>query len=175
MPAGDLAAACDENAKAVRARFSPLARELNVNIVAGSVSNLPRRAQSSTPPASSTARARASPNTTRPTPSRRWASTRSTPPATTSSPSRWTACAAAFSSATRCAFPSCGARWRCAERRSCSCPPSGRRRANTTGRRSPPPARSKTSSLSSRATPAASATARCTAAFRASSTRWARS
>ena len=39
MPAGDLAAACDENAKAVRARFSPLARELNVNIVAGSVSN----------------------------------------------------------------------------------------------------------------------------------------
>ncbi len=40
MPAGDLAAACDENAKAVRARFSPLARELNVNIVAGSVSNL---------------------------------------------------------------------------------------------------------------------------------------
>ena len=34
MPAGDLAAACDENAKAVRARFSPLARELNVNIVA---------------------------------------------------------------------------------------------------------------------------------------------
>ena len=42
MPAGDLAAACDENAKAVRARFSPLARELNVNIVAGSVSNLPQ-------------------------------------------------------------------------------------------------------------------------------------
>ena len=40
MPAGGLAAACDENAKAVRARFSPLARELNVNIVAGSVSNL---------------------------------------------------------------------------------------------------------------------------------------
>ena len=40
MPAGDLAASCDENAKAVRARFSPLARELNVNIVAGSVSNL---------------------------------------------------------------------------------------------------------------------------------------
>ena len=39
MPAGDLAAACDENAKAVRTRFSPLARELNVNIVAGSVSN----------------------------------------------------------------------------------------------------------------------------------------
>ena len=39
MPAGDLAAASDENAKAVRARFSPLARELNVNIVAGSVSN----------------------------------------------------------------------------------------------------------------------------------------
>ena len=39
MPAGDLAAACDEDAKAVRARFSPLARELNVNIVAGSVSN----------------------------------------------------------------------------------------------------------------------------------------
>ncbi|MBD9282057.1 MAG: hypothetical protein EGQ67_03340, partial [Clostridiales bacterium] len=28
------------DAKAVRARFSPLARELNVNIVAGSVSNL---------------------------------------------------------------------------------------------------------------------------------------
>ena len=40
MPAGDLAAASDEDAKAVRARFSPLARELNVNIVAGSVSNL---------------------------------------------------------------------------------------------------------------------------------------
>ena len=39
MPAGDLAAASDEDAKAVRARFSPLARELNVNIVAGSVSN----------------------------------------------------------------------------------------------------------------------------------------
>lgn len=39
MPGGDLAAACDENARAVRARFSPLARELNVNIVAGSVSN----------------------------------------------------------------------------------------------------------------------------------------
>ena len=39
MPAGDLAAASDENARAVRKRFSPLARELNVNIVAGSVSN----------------------------------------------------------------------------------------------------------------------------------------
>ena len=39
MPAGDLAGASDEDAKAVRARFSPLARELNVNIVAGSVSN----------------------------------------------------------------------------------------------------------------------------------------
>lgn len=39
MPAGDLAAASDEDAKAVRARFSPLARELNVNIIAGSVSN----------------------------------------------------------------------------------------------------------------------------------------
>ena len=36
---------------------------------------------------------------------------------------------------------------------------------NTTGKRSPPPARSKTSSLSSRATPAASATARCMAVF----------
>ena len=39
MPAGDLAGASDEDAKAVRARFSPLARELNVNLVAGSVSN----------------------------------------------------------------------------------------------------------------------------------------
>lgn len=39
MPAGDLAAACDENTSAVRTRFSPLARELNVNLVAGSVSN----------------------------------------------------------------------------------------------------------------------------------------
>ena len=32
MPAGDLAGASDEDAKAVRARFSPLARELNVNL-----------------------------------------------------------------------------------------------------------------------------------------------
>ena len=39
MPAGNLAAACDTDAESIRARFSPLARELNVNIVAGSVSN----------------------------------------------------------------------------------------------------------------------------------------
>ena len=39
MPAGGLAAACDDNMRAVRKRFSPLTRELNVNIVAGSVSN----------------------------------------------------------------------------------------------------------------------------------------
>ena len=35
----DLSQVCDHNLKQVRARFSPLARELNVNIVAGSVSN----------------------------------------------------------------------------------------------------------------------------------------
>ena len=35
----DLSQVCDHGLKQVRARFSPLARELNVNIVAGSVSN----------------------------------------------------------------------------------------------------------------------------------------
>ena len=140
MPAGDLAASCDENAKAVRARFSPLARELNVNIVAGSVSNLRNGKIYNT----------------------------------------------------ACVFDRAGA---CISEYDKTHPftpmgehevytpgdhlvtftLSGRRRANTTGRRSPPPARSKTSSLSSRATPAASATARCMAVFRASSTRWARS
>ena len=35
----DLSQVCDHNLKQVRARFSPLACELNVNIVAGSVSN----------------------------------------------------------------------------------------------------------------------------------------
>ena len=39
MPEGDLAAASDTDAKTVRSRFSALARELNVNLVAGSVSN----------------------------------------------------------------------------------------------------------------------------------------
>lgn len=39
MPHGDLAACCDDDARAVRALFSSLARELNVNLVAGSVSN----------------------------------------------------------------------------------------------------------------------------------------
>ena len=35
----DLSQVCDHDLKQVRSRFSPLARELNVNIVAGSVSN----------------------------------------------------------------------------------------------------------------------------------------
>lgn len=174
MPAGDLAAASDEDAKAVRARFSPLARELNVNIVAGSVSN--RRGGKIYNTACVFDRAGAC-----------IAEYDKTHPFTPMGEHKVYTPGDHLVTFTldsvRCGLLICyevrfPELWRTLALRGAQVmflPAQWTARANTTGRRSPPPARSKTSSLSSRATPAASATARCTAAFRASSTRWARS
>ena len=68
-----------------KARLLPLARELDVNIVAGSVANR-RAAASTTPPMSLTGPARSSPSTTRPT---------SSPPPGSTSPSARAAAPAA--------------------------------------------------------------------------------
>lgn len=174
MPAGDLAAVSDEDAKAVRARFSPLARELNVNIVAGSVSNNRGGHIYNTACVFDRAGACISEyDKTHPF----------TPMGEHEVYTPGDHLVTFTLDSVRCGLLICyevrfPELWRTLALRGAQVmflPAQWTARANTTGRRSPPPARSKTSSLSSRATPAASATARCMAAFRASSTRWARS
>lgn len=166
----DLSQVCDHDLKQVRARFSPLARELNANIVAGSVSN--ERDGKLYNSACVIDRHGAC--------VAEYDKTHLFSPMGESDDFAPGNHLATFTlDGVRCGiiicyevrFPSCGARWRCAGQRSSSIPPSGRRSASITGKRSPPPAPSKTSSLSSRATPAASAAARSSAALRACSTR----
>lgn len=124
FPADHLPERSDRGGEAVKALCAPLARELNMNIVAGSVSDR-RGGACTTPPMSLTGRARVSQPTTKRISLPRWASTSTTPPAITSRPFRSTGTNAACSSATTSASPSFSARWRFRASSCCSCPRSG--------------------------------------------------
>lgn len=154
FPADHLPERSDRGGEAVKALCAPLARELNMNIVAGSVSDR-RGGACTTPPMSLTGRARVSQPTTKRISLPRWASTSTTPPAITSRPFRSTGTNAACSSATTSASPSFSARWRFRASSCCSCPRSGPPRGGIIGKRSQRRAPSKTSSSSPPATPAA--------------------
>lgn len=132
FPADHLPERSDRGGEAVKALCAPLARELNINIVAGSVSDR-RGGACTTPPMSLTGRARVSQPTTKRISLPRWASTSTTPPAITSRPFRSTGTNAACSSATTSASPSFSARWRFRASSCCSCPRSGPPRGGIIG------------------------------------------
>lgn len=172
--AGDLAAASDEDAKAVRARFSPLARELNVNIVAGSVSNNRGGHIYNTACVFDRAGACiAEYDKTHPF----------TPMGEHEVYTPGDHLVTFTLDGVRCGLLICyevrfPELWRTLALRGAQVmflPAQWTAARQYHWETLTAAARSKTSSLSSRATPAASATARCMAVFRASSTRWARS
>lgn len=75
FPSENLEALSDREGERVKATFGPLAKELGVNIVAGSVSNVRDGQNPITPVIPSTVRARSLRITTRPTCSPRWGNT----------------------------------------------------------------------------------------------------
>ena len=167
FPADHLPERSDRGGEAVKALCAPLARELNMNIVAGSVSD--RRGGRVYNTAyvfdRQGARLAAYDKTHLFTPMgehEHYA-------AITSRPFRSTGTNAACSSATTSASPSFSARWRFRASSCCSCPRNGPPRGGIIGKRSQRRAPSKTSSSSPPATPAARRARLCSAARRASS------